>query len=270
MSSPRAGAAIREGNTGEPLAVELRGVLKSYGTGSTTVHALRGVDLEVLKSELVMLVGPSGCGKTTLVSIISGVLGADSGVAKLFGVDWSKLSDDQKSTRRGELVGFVFQQFNLIPTLSIIENVSVPLLIRGVPERDALERSAAALKSVELGDRTKSLPSQLSGGQQQRVAIARALVGEPRLIVCDEPTASLDGHTGQIVMDLIKDTARTRTDENHRRCVIVVTHDTRIFHYADRIVEMEDGRLKKTLSQHTMLEAAHVPSFEDETNGQTR
>ena len=264
MSTLTADNTIRKGNTGEPLAVELRAVTKSYGVGSTTVHALRGVDLEVKKSELVMLVGPSGCGKTTLVSIISGVLGADSGVAKLFGVDWSTLSNEQQTVRRGELVGFVFQQFNLIPTLTIIENVSVPLLIRGVREKDALERAAAALKSVELGDRAKSLPSQLSGGQQQRVAIARALVGEPRLIVCDEPTASLDGHTGQIVMDLIKDTARSRTDENHRRCVIVVTHDTRIFHYADRIVEMEDGRLKKTLSQHTVEEAAHIPKFQDD------
>ncbi len=265
MSALSAESTVRVANTGESLAVELRGVTKTYGSGSTSVHALRGVDLEVKKSELVMLVGPSGCGKTTLVSIISGVLGADSGVAKLFGIDWSTLGNEQQTLRRGELVGFVFQQFNLIPTLSIIENVSVPLLIRGVREREALERAAAALTSVELGDRTKSLPSQLSGGQQQRVAIARALVGEPRLIVCDEPTASLDGHTGQVVMDLIKDTARSRTDENHRRCVIVVTHDTRIFHYADRIVEMEDGRLKKTLSQHTREEAAHVPRFAEES-----
>jgi putative ABC transport system ATP-binding protein len=264
MSAMTTESPLRPGKTDEPLAVELRGVTKSYGAGSNIVHALRGVDLEVKEGELVMLVGPSGCGKTTLVSIISGVLGAEAGIAKLFGVDWRSLSNEQQTIRRGELVGFVFQQFNLIPTLSIIENVSVPLLIRGVKEREALERAAAALERVELGDRTRSLPSQLSGGQQQRVAIARALVGEPRLIVCDEPTASLDGHTGQIVMDLIKDTSRTRTDANHQRCVIVVTHDTRIFHYADRIVEMEDGRLKKTLSKHTREEAQHIPTFEDD------
>jgi len=256
--------SVRMGNTGESLAVELRAVTKSFGAGATAVRALRGVDLSVAKSELVMLVGPSGCGKTTLVSIISGVLDADSGVAKLFGVDWSDLSVNERTIRRGGLVSFVFQQFNLIPTLSVIENVSVPLLIRGVRMREAMERAAAALASVKLGDRTKALPSQLSGGQQQRVAIARALVGEPRLIVCDEPTASLDGHTGQIVMDLIHQTARSKTDEDHRRCVIVVTHDTRIFHYADRIVEMEDGLLKSTLSKHTMDEAAHTPRFAPE------
>ncbi len=264
MSVLAAERDVRTEQGGEQPAVELRGVSKSYGSGSTVVHALRDVDLDVGKGELAMLVGPSGCGKTTLVSIISGVLGADTGVARLFGVDWNSLSNDQKTVRRGELVGFVFQQFNLIPTLTILENVAVPLLIRGVREREAHERAAAALASVELGSRTGALPSQLSGGQQQRVAIARALVGEPRLIVCDEPTASLDGHTGQVVMDLIKGTTAAKVGEDRRRCVIVVTHDTRIFHYADRIVEMEDGRLKKTLSQHTLEEASHIPKFEDE------
>jgi putative ABC transport system ATP-binding protein len=239
-------------------------VAKSFGSGANIVHALRGVDLDVTAGQLVMLVGPSGCGKTTLVSIISGVLDADEGVAEVFGVNWKDLPNDERAKRRRDLVGFVFQQFNLIPTLNVVENVSVPLLIRGMREPEALERSAEALKRVGLGDRTQSSPMQLSGGQQQRVAIARAVVGMPRLIVCDEPTASLDAKRGQDVMEIIHEASRSTDHTGEARCVVVVTHDTRIFHYADRIIEMDDGRLKATVSKHIIDEAAIVPHYEDE------
>ncbi len=250
--------------TPSTFALRLSGVTKSFGLGRMAVHALRGIDMEVRAGQLLMLVGPSGCGKTTLVSIISGVLNADSGQTELFGMDWGKLSTAQKTKRRGELVGFVFQQFNLIPTLTAVENVSLPLLVRGRPRREVMDRSEKMLKEVGLGDRLTAMPADLSGGMQQRVAIARALVGQPRLLICDEPTANLDGQTGQHVLDLIRTASRSKDDAGRDRCVIVVTHDARIFHHADRIEEMEDGQLKARPSQIIMEEAKYVPHYEEE------
>jgi putative ABC transport system ATP-binding protein len=244
-----------------PLAVRLENVTKSFGVGKIAVHALRGVSMKVHGGEFVMLVGPSGCGKTTLVSIISGVLDADTGIAEVFGTEWKSLSRDRQTMLRGELVGFVFQQFNLIPTVTAIENVAVPLLIRKVNRGEALDRAAECLKSVGLGERTRALPSQLSGGMQQRVAIARALVGKPRILICDEPTAALDARTGQQVIELIKSGTRegisggSEASTSGGRCVIIVTHDNRIFHHADRIEEMEDGRIKATVSDLVMEES---------------
>lgn len=248
-------------------ALHLRGVTKTYGSGQNAVRALRGVDLDVPESQLIMLVGPSGCGKTTLVSILSGVLNSDGGEVSVFGVDWNRLTPQQATARRAELMGFVFQSFNLIPTLNAVENTSVPLLVRGMTEREARLRAGAMLEQVGLGDRLRTMPSELSGGQQQRVAIARALVAKPRLLVCDEPTAALDGKTGQSIMDLIKEAARGTDDQGRPRIVVVVTHDNRIFHYADRIIEMEDGRLKPTISKHTLEEQHHVPTFDDTLPG---
>ena len=238
------------------LAIRLSGVTRTFGQGRTAVHALRGVDLEVKPGELRMLVGPSGCGKTTLLSVVSGVLNATDGKAEAFGVDWSTLSQDRKSARRGELFGFIFQEFHLIPTLTALENVAVPLLLRSVDARQAKQRSAQMLEEVGLGDRIDAMPRELSGGMQQRVAIARALIGRPRILICDEPIANLDAQTGQAVFELIHATSREADDQQQRRCVIVVTHDNRIFHWADHIQEMEDGRIKPTVSQHVLAEAA--------------
>lgn len=228
-------------------AIHLQGVTKAFGEGRTAVHALRGVDLRVEEGTILMLVGPSGCGKTTLVSVISGVLDADEGVVSVFGRRWSDLSREAKTSMRREMVGFVFQQFNLIPTLTAVENAAVPLLIRGEPRREALARAADLLGSMGLGERCDAMPSELSGGMQQRVAISRALVGRPRLIVCDEPTAALDAHTGQSVMSLIHGATRELDEQGRRRVVIVVTHDNRIMHFADRIERMEDGKLTGSL-----------------------
>ena len=243
-STPNSAALTVSATPAALTAIRCVGIKKSFGKGATEVKALRGVDLEVSSGSLVMLVGPSGCGKTTLVSIISGVLDADSGSVELFGTDWASLRGDAKTGRRGSIVGFVFQQFNLLAPLSAVENVAVPLVIRGVSQREALRRAGDALSAVGLGDRLRSRPSQLSGGQQQRVAIARALVGNPRLLVCDEPTAALDAHTGQTIMDLIKGASRSMDDQGQSRCVLVVTHDNRVFHYADRIEQMDDGMIK--------------------------
>ncbi|HEX7901124.1 MAG TPA: ABC transporter ATP-binding protein [Planctomycetota bacterium] len=227
-------------------AVELRGVVKTYGKGATSVTALRGADLEVRPGELLMLVGPSGCGKTTLISVAAGILDPNEGDVRLFGEDLRAMSDGARVRFRGASVGFVFQAFNLIPTLTAAENVAVPLLIRGDSRRTALAGANEALARVGIGDRGRSLPSQLSGGQQQRVAIARAFVHRPRLIVCDEPTSALDHDTGHKVMELL----RGLVDADHLSLVIV-THDSRIFGFADRVARMDDGRVVGIESRST-------------------
>jgi putative ABC transport system ATP-binding protein len=221
-------------------AVRCRNVTKSYGSGVTQVHALRGIDLDVRAGELLMLVGPSGCGKTTLISVIAGILDPDSGECSVFGRNLPDLERRERVLFRGRQVGFVFQAFNLIPALTAAENVSVPLLINGVKEWEARVRAAAGLREVGLEGRENALPSQLSGGQQQRVAIARALVHDPRLVVCDEPTSALDHGTGIKVMEMLR-----RVAVSSDRALVIVTHDARIFEFADRIAHMDDGRIER-------------------------
>ena len=222
------------------IAVACRQVVKEFGDGDTRLPRLHGIDLELYEGEMTLLVGPSGCGKTTLISIIAGVLDATEGDIELFGVRQSSLRSRAKIQFRGEHIGFIFQQYNLLPALTAAENVAIPLLIAHWPRRKALDRARQLLESVELGHRANALPSQLSGGQQQRVAIARALVHEPRLLVCDEPTAALDATTGHVVMELIR-----RVAVQPGRAVIIVTHDNRIFSFGDRIAHMGDGRIER-------------------------
>jgi putative ABC transport system ATP-binding protein len=222
------------------LAVACRAVTKDFGVGEQRVQALRGVDLEVRTGEITFLVGPSGCGKTTLISVLSGILTRTSGSVQVFGQDLSALSSNRLVAWRGRTVGFVFQAFNLVPTLTVVENVAVPLLILGEEHRASLRRGRELLERVGLGARTQALPAELSGGQQQRVAIARALVHAPRLVVCDEPTSSLDHATGERVMELLREVAA-----QSERALIVVTHDARIFPFADRIAHMDDGRIER-------------------------
>jgi len=232
-------AQLQNHDTTRPgQAVRCRGVTKTYGAGQAKVTALRGIDLDVSAGELMMLVGPSGCGKTTLISVIAGILNQDEGDCTVFDHDFSRMSQREKTRYRGQTIGFVFQQFNLLPTLTAVENASVPLLINGVKRREAMDRAADMLKLVGLGERTKSLPNQLSGGQQQRVAIARALVHSPKLIVCDEPTSALDHETGHKIMELLREVALAEG-----RALVIVTHDARIFEFADRIARMDDGRV---------------------------
>ncbi len=235
-----------------PVAVYCRGVTKTYGSGNSAVKALRGVDLDIYSGELLMLVGPSGCGKTTLISVIAAVLDRDGGECTVLGEDLAKMRSDAKTRFRGKNVGFVFQAFNLIPTLSIAENVSVPLLINGFPRQKALADAKVMLTQVGLGERVNDFPSRLSGGQQQRVAIARALVHRPRLLVCDEPTSALDHVTGQKVMELLRSVASA-----NELSLVVVTHDQRIFEFADRIAEMDDGSIVRIATGKGRITAEH-------------
>ncbi|MHB9075040.1 MAG: ABC transporter ATP-binding protein [Desulfobaccales bacterium] len=229
----------------ETPAVYCRSITKTFGAGEMQVQALRGIDITVHPGELLMLVGPSGCGKTTLISVIAGILDQDEGNCVLFGHNLKQLTKTQRVVFRGKNVGFVFQAFNLIPTLTAAENVAVPLLINGIPMPEALVRAHAGLDAVGLAGREQALPSQLSGGQQQRVAIARALVHQPRLVVCDEPTSALDHQTGRRVMAALKSLAVSRD-----RALVIVTHDARIFEFADRIAHMDDGRIEKIDGQN--------------------
>ena len=225
---------------GQPngIAIAVEGIRKSFGSGDTRVEVLRGISTAIEAGRLTYLVGESGSGKTTLISIIAGILYPDEGRVSLFGTDIYGLPGNDLVRYRLHNIGFIFQQYNLLPTLSAAENAAVPLIAAGVARRAAVERAAAVLDRLGLGALTHRMPRQLSGGQQQRVAIARALVHDPRLIVCDEPTAALDASSGRRVMELLRDVA-LQPD----RAVLIVTHDNRIFPLADRIITMEDGRI---------------------------
>ena len=218
--------------------ITCRNVQKSYGEGSNLVTALRGVDLQIYAGELFMLVGPSGCGKTTLISIIAGILDCTKGSCEVLACDVAQLKPAQKTQFRAKNIGFVFQSFNLIPSLTAAENVAIPLIINNMPWKDALPRARDILRQVGLEPRMNALPAQLSGGQQQRVAIARALIHHPKIIVCDEPTSALDHHTGQTIMELMQSLSK-----QYNTTLVIVTHDNRIFSYADRIGKMDDGAI---------------------------
>lgn len=233
-----------------PIAIACRDLQKTYPTASHPVHALRGIHLEIEQGEFLMLVGPSGCGKTTLISIVAGILEQSSGECRIFGQDWHALSPSERAQVRARNIGFVFQQFQLIPTLTIQQNAAVPLLILGESRKTAFEKAAEALTLVGLGDRIDNLPAALSGGQQQRVAIARALVHSPRILVCDEPTSALDHRTGQQILEILRGLT-----QQQQRTLLVVTHDARIYSYADRIAEMDDGTI---LNFRTPERTSHV------------
>lgn len=219
-------------------AISCRGVEKIFGSGETAVAALRGVNLEIEPGAMTLLVGPSGCGKTTLISLIAGLLDASTGEVNLLGNNLRDLTGDKLVEFRAKNIGFVFQQYNLLPSLTAAENACLPLLVNGMPRKEAIAKARVLLDAVGLHQRADAFPSQLSGGQQQRVAIARALVHEPRLLVCDEPTAALDAESGRTVMELFR-----RVAVQADRAVIVVTHDHRVLSYGECIVTMSDGRI---------------------------
>ncbi len=238
LDSGRSTICAARPSSPDEIAVSCRGVRKSYGSRNTLVAALRGVDLNVRTGEILMVAGPSGCGKTTLVSIIAAMLRHDSGECHVLGRDLQRMDEAQRAEFRRKSVGFVFQMYNLLPTLSATENVAIPLLIDDVSWDEAVERAHRMIDAVGLGARAGTLPAKLSGGEQQRVAIARALVHDPALVLCDEPTSNLDHESGHAVMEILAALAR-KSD----RTILVVTHDPRIFSFADRIARMDDGAI---------------------------
>jgi putative ABC transport system ATP-binding protein len=225
------------GNGSNPL-VTCRDVTKIYGSGNAEVHALRGINLEVHPGELTMLVGPSGCGKTTLLSVMAGILRPTTGSVVVRGTELARLSSWRRTAFRRDHVGFVFQQFNLLPALTAAENASVPLVIQGYSRWRAISAAKSLLGKMGMADRVNNLPGNLSGGQQQRVAIARALIHHPQLLVCDEPTSALDAKTGHTILELLRAVAIEGD-----RAVVIVTHDSRIFEFADTLARMDDGHI---------------------------
>ena len=235
--------ADRERTAYDParFAIFAEDVHKVYLRGSTSTPVLAGVDLTVQRGECVFLAGPSGSGKTTLLSIFGCILSADGGRVWLLDQDILTLDEAQRSALRRDRIGFVFQRFHLIRGLTAIDNVCVPLVLRGVTRQAARKRAAVLLEAVGLAEKATADPRSLSAGQCQRVALARALVGDPELILADEPTASLDATNGQEVMGLLK---RLTTEKGGT--AVVVTHDQRIFHFADRVCWLENGRIVET------------------------
>ena len=218
--------------------LEARGIEKVLGSGASQVKALKGVDLELMPGELTLLMGPSGSGKTTLLSILGCILTPSAGTLSIAGHGTAGLSPEGMADLRRKHVGFVFQSYNLVPTLSAAENVMLALDLRGIAPADAPALAARALAAVGLSHRANAYPSKLSGGEKQRVAIARALAGSPSVILADEPTAALDSENGKAVMALLSQVAKDTT-----RAVLVVTHDHRTLAYGDRLIRIEDGKI---------------------------
>ncbi len=219
-------------------AVKVVNLVKWFGEGDTKTTAVRNVSLEVGWGEMLYITGPSGSGKTTLLSMISGILRPNSGEVLLEDRNIWNLSNNDIAELRLNKIGFVFQDYHLFPRLTVIENVAIPLILKKIDWDEALDTAMRYLEIVDLKSRAQLQPIKLSGGEQQRVAIARAIVSSPDILVLDEPTASLDGDTGRKIVEFVK-----RNILNEKRCIIIVTHDTRIYEYADRILKMEDGKI---------------------------
>lgn len=219
-------------------AVICKGIKKSYGTADNKVEALKSTNLEVHKGQLTLIAGPSGSGKTTLISIIATILTPDEGELKLLNQDMNTLTEPEKAEFRGKNIGIVFQSFFLIPTLTIAENVALPLIAGGVKEKEAVDKATALLDKIHLAHRAHTSPANLSKGQQQKVAIARAMITDAAIMICDEPTSSLDHASGFEIMEFLHALVRNST-----KAILVVTHDPRIFPYADRIIKMCDGEI---------------------------
>jgi len=218
--------------------VAVRDLTKTYAQGAAASRALNGVDLDIYPRQVTLLMGPSGSGKTTLVSIMGCILRPSSGSVKVAGREVTRLSEKELPAIRLRHMGFVFQGFNLFPTLTAVENVEIALELKRVPRRERRMRAGALLDEVGLNDKHRAYPADLSGGQKQRVAIARALAGDPDVILADEPTAALDKTSGRTVLEMLR-----RLAHDKGRAVVIVTHDARTLDYADRVVDIEDGRI---------------------------
>jgi putative ABC transport system ATP-binding protein len=220
------------------VIIEAVDVVKTYDTGRVQVEALRGVNLSINRGEMVAIMGPSGCGKTTLLNCLSGLDVIDSGRISVEGVDLSTMSDDKKTEHRARRMGFVFQFYNLLPVLSAVENVELPLLVSGISAKEARGKAMDALEIVHLVPWASHKPAELSGGQRQRVTIARALVNEPAIVWGDEPTGDLDSTNATEIMDLL-----VELNEAHNQTFVLVTHDQGIAERTRRIIRMQDGQI---------------------------
>jgi putative ABC transport system ATP-binding protein len=222
------------------FAVRAIQIIKEFPSADNVNRVLNGIDMQIKYGELTMLVGPSGCGKTTLLSILSGIMKPSQGKVVIGDTALSELKDKEKVLFRRSYLGFVFQQFNLLPHLTAAENAAIPLIAAGMIFKEAIKASKKMLAQVGLQQHADKKPNQLSGGQQQRVAFARALVHQPKVIICDEPTSALDAHTGHQIMETLQSIA-----VQPNSAVVVVTHDNRIYPFADRIIHMNDGNIVK-------------------------
>jgi putative ABC transport system ATP-binding protein len=223
---------------GRPPIIDARGVSKTYQVGQTITEALRGVSLQVAPGEMVAVMGPSGCGKTTLLNCLSGLDRINAGTVIIDGTDLASMNDREKTAYRAENMGFIFQTYNLLPVLSAVENVELPLVVSGVNTGTARKRALAALERVDLGDKANSWPNQLSGGQRQRVTIARALVNEPAIVWADEPTGALDSKTANEIMEIME-----QLNREHGQTFVIVTHDAGVGRRCHRTVSMSDGEI---------------------------
>ncbi len=227
-----------ENQVAPAYAINAQSVVKTYGSNGQTVHALRGIDLTVTKGEMVAIMGPSGCGKTTLLNCVSGLDDIDDGTIQIDGSDIARMSDKTKTTYRARNMGFIFQTYNLLPVLSAVENVELPLIVSGVSPREARARSLAALETVQLKGKANARPSHLSGGQRQRVTVARALVNDPAIVWADEPTGALDSTTANEIMELMETLNREKG-----LTFVIVTHDPGVGARCHRTIHMRDGAI---------------------------
>jgi len=238
---------------GQEYIINAEQAIKTYHTGTDTVTALDGIDFAVRQGEMVAVMGPSGCGKTTLLNCLSGLDRIDAGRIWLEGADLARLSDRQRTFARARRMGFIFQVYNLLPVLSAVENVELPLLVSGVRPKEARKRAEAALETVDLVRWARHRPAELSGGQRQRVTIARALVNDPAIVWADEPTGALDSQTANDIMTLMRDLNRRSS-----LTFVIVTHDPGIGDRCDRIVRMRDGRIVGEIGHDATAEAEAV------------
>lgn len=245
----------------EPAMIMATQVHKTFRTGKIEVHALRGVDLSVRRGEMVAIMGPSGCGKTTLLNSLSGLDEFDEGEVLTEGTNLRQMGDRRRTAYRAARMGFVFQTYNLLPVITALENVELPLLVSGIAPADARRRALAALERVDLGHRAHHRPAELSGGQRQRVTIARSLVNNPAIVWADEPTGNLDSKTAQDIIELMR-----QLNQSNQQTFVIVTHDPGIGDQCDRIVRMQDGQIvsdgmpagKFNGSLNAMPESAHA------------
>jgi putative ABC transport system ATP-binding protein len=222
------------------MMIEMKNITKMYEMGNQVVHALRGVDLTINEGEFVAIMGPSGSGKSTLMNMLGCLDSPSGGIYRLDGIDVSDMSSDDRSRVRNRRIGFVFQQFNLLPRTQALKQVALPLMYSGVPRGDRLEKARQALRLVGLGDRMDHRPDELSGGQQQRVAIARALVNDPAIILADEPTGALDTRTGEEILGIFE-----QLNQEKGITIIMITHDPEIAAHAKRSIWIRDGLIQE-------------------------